>query len=124
MVDWVRGHNLTDATNLPRIPPMRLGSRLEYERGKLQLGADLRYAFAQNKVQAESEVVLPELETDAYLELNFDAQLVFPVAQAEMTAFLHLKNVLDYERRSHVSFLKDVAPLPGRSLEIGMRWDF
>jgi iron complex outermembrane receptor protein len=124
MVDWVRGHNLTGATNLPRIPPMRLGSRLEYERGKLQLGADLRYAFAQNKVQAESDVVLPELETDAYLELNFDAQLVFPVAQTEMTAFLHLKNVLDYERRSHVSFLKDVAPLPGRSLEIGMRWDF
>jgi iron complex outermembrane receptor protein len=124
MFDWVRGHNHTDATNLARIPPMRLGSRLEYEHGKLQLGTDLRYAFAQNKVQAESDVVLPELETDAYLELNFDAQLVFPVAQTKLTAFMYLKNVLDYQRRTHVSFLKDVAPLPGRSFEFGMRWDF
>lgn len=124
MLDWVRGKNLTDATSLPRIPPLRLGSRLEYERGKLQFGADLRYAFAQNKTQAESDVVLPELETDAYLELNFDAQFVFPIAQTELTAFVYLKNVLDYERRSHVSFLKDVAPLPGRNLEMGMRWKF
>jgi len=124
MMDMVRGENLDDDTNLPRIPPLRLGSRVEYERGALSLGAELRYAFEQERVQEESDVVLPELETDDYFELNLDAQYSWALQETDLTVFARLQNALDSERRTHVSFLKDVAPLPGRSLSIGARWLF
>ncbi|MDQ8194448.1 TonB-dependent receptor [Coraliomargarita sp. SDUM461004] len=124
MMDWVKGENLTDDTYLPRIPPLRIGSRVEYERGNLEMGADLRYAFAQDKVQAETDVVQPELETEGYFELNCDAQYTWELSDAELTVFARLDNVLDVERRAHVSFLKDVAPLTGRSLSLGARWTF
>ena len=124
MVDWVRGENLTDETNLPRIPPMRIGSRVEYERGNFQFGADLRYAFAQQRVQAESAIVQPELKTDSYFEVNLDARHTWSLRDTDFTVFARLANALDAERRTHVSFLKDVAPLSGRSLSLGARWDF
>ena len=124
MVDFVSGKNRTDETNLPRIPPVRIGSRLEYRSGNLDLGADLRYAFSQDRVQAETDVVRPEFETDGYLEVNFDAQYIWSINQMEITIFPRLENALDVERRAHTSFLKDVAPLPGRTLSLGARWGF
>jgi iron complex outermembrane receptor protein len=41
-----------------------------------------------------------------------------------MTVFLEGRNLTDDEQRNHVSFLKDVAPLPGRSLIAGLRLEF
>jgi iron complex outermembrane receptor protein len=122
MVDWVRGENQSDDTYLPRIPPLRIGSRLEYEADAWVLGAELRYAFAQERVQEESDV--PELETDSYLELNLDASYAWTLSAGELSIFARATNLLDAERRTHVSFLKDVAPLPGRSLSLGARWSF
>jgi len=34
------------------------------------------------------------------------------------------RNLADEEARNHVSFLKDVAPLPGRDLSLGLRVAF
>lgn len=124
MIDWVRAENLNDNTNLPRIPPLRIGSRVEYERGALELGMDLRYAFKQDRVQQETSVVLPELETNAYFELNLDANYAWTFEHGELSLFARASNLLDAERRTHVSFLKDVAPLPGRNLSLGVRWQF
>lgn len=124
MLDWVRAENQTDDTHLPRIPPLRIGTRLEYERGAWAWGADLRYAFAQERVQEETSVVPPELETNGYLELNLDTSYAWTLPQGELTVFARASNLFDVERRSHASFLKDVAPLPGRSLSFGARWEF
>ena len=124
MVDWVRGENQTDKSDLPRIPPLRIGSRLEYQQGALELGADLRYAFAQSRVQTATAVARAELETDAYFELNFDATYGWTLPSGELTLFARANNMLDVERRTHVSFLKDVAPLPGRNISLGARWSF
>lgn len=124
MVDWVRGENQTDDTHLPRIPPLRIGTRLEYERGVWECGTELRYAFAQERVQEETTVAQPELETDDYLELNLDASYRWALAHGELSLFARASNLLDAERRTHASFLKDVAPLPGRSLSLGARWSF
>ncbi len=124
MIDWVRAENRTDNTHLPRIPPMRIGSRIEYERGPWQWGADLRYAFEQRRVQEETAVVQPELGTKGYFELNLDTEYSWEFSRGSLSLFARASNVLDAERRSHVSFLKDVAPLPGRSLSVGARWIF
>ena len=124
MVDWVNGKNQSDDTNLPRIPPLRVGTRVEYDRGNLGLGVDLRYAFSQDRVQAESDVVRPELETEGYFEGNLDAQYTWFMNRSDLTLFARLENAFDVERRTHTSFLKDVAPLPGRNLSMGARWEF
>jgi iron complex outermembrane receptor protein len=124
MVDWVRGQNRSDDTNLPRIPPRRIGSRVEYQRGALGLGADFRYSFKQNRVQKETDVVLPELKTKAYFELNLDATYSWTLEHGEFSLFARASNLLDVKRRTHVSFLKDVAPLPGRNLSLGASWQF
>ena len=124
MIDLVRGKNKTDDTNLPRIPPLRVGSRIEYERNALEMGADLRYAFKQDNTQALTDSAAQELDTDSYSELNLDAQYTWPLRDTDLTIFARLENAFDVERRTHASFLKDVAPLPGRNLSVGARWEF
>ena len=39
-------------------------------------------------------------------------------------AFLRATNLSDREARPHTSFLKDLAPLPGRSVTVGVRLSF
>jgi len=41
-----------------------------------------------------------------------------------MEIFLHGKNLGDEEQRHHVSFIKDFAPAPGRTLLAGLRVNF
>lgn len=124
MSDYVRGHNETDDQPLPRMPPLRIGSRLDLNWRGFDAGFEARYAFAQDRVQPQTETVLPELETDAYTELNADFAYTLRVGSTEATAFLRASNLLDEERRVHTSFLKDVAPLPGRSFSLGMRLSY
>ncbi len=124
MSDYVRGQNETDDQPLPRIPPLRIGSRLEWEWKNLAAGLEYRHAFSQDRVQPETDTVLPELETDAYDEVNFDVAWDFDFRARTLTVFLRGTNLLDEERRIHTSFIKDVAPLPGRSFNLGARLSF
>jgi iron complex outermembrane receptor protein len=43
---------------------------------------------------------------------------------ANVDLFARGVNLLNEEARNHVSVLKDIAPLGGRSLQIGMRAQF
>lgn len=124
MADHVRGKNDTDDLDLPRIPPWRVGGRVQIEKDVWVVGMDVRHAFEQDKVQEQTGAALPEFETDAYTEVNLDASYTFALKDATLDAFFMLNNLFDEERRLHTSFLKDVAPLPGRSLSIGMRYSF
>lgn len=124
MSDYVHARNETDSQPLPRIPPRRVGGRVELSSESWTLGADLRYAFEQQRVQPAGGAVLPEYETNAYTEVNFDANRDFKIKGATLTGFLKANNLLDVERRIHSSFVKDVAPLPGRSFTVGLRCAF
>lgn len=124
MSDYVRGHNETDNQPLPRIPPFRIGTRAELAWHKTQAGAEYRYAFAQDRLQPETSTVLPELETSSYSELNLDFSRDFAMRTAKLTTFLRATNLLNEERRIHTSFLKDVAPLPSRSISLGIRLQY
>jgi len=44
--------------------------------------------------------------------------------QYNLEAFARANNLLDEEIREHASFLKDIAPMGGRSLMIGLRGEF
>ncbi|HEY0660402.1 MAG TPA: TonB-dependent receptor [Lysobacter sp.] len=105
--------------NLPRIAPSRLGGELRWERGqwRASLGA-VRYA-------RQDEVAAFETETAGYTLV--DAHIAWHLDTAHDNAwevFLDGSNLLDEEARPHTSFLKDLAPLPGRGLAFGVRTFF
>ena len=64
-----------------------------------------------------------ERPTDGYDIVN--AMVAFrPFADRDFRLFLDGRNLGDVEAREHASFLKDVAPLPGRSLRFGISCAF
>ena len=64
-----------------------------------------------------------ELGTDAYTMVNLSGSWR-PFANQAVTLFVEGHNLTDTEAREHVSFLKDVAPLPGRNFRAGISYRF
>ena len=107
---------LANDGNLPRIAPARVGGELRWETGewRASIGA-VRYA-EQDDV-AEHETATPGYTlVDAHLAWHIDSR-----GGNAWEVFLDGNNLLDEEARPHTSFLKDLAPLPGRGVEFGVR---
>jgi iron complex outermembrane receptor protein len=115
--DAVRGE-LDAGGNLPRMPPLRIGAELAYERGGWRAAVSARHSFEQDRIAEQ------ELSTDSYTML--DAELSWrPGGRDDGTmVFLRATNLLDEDARVHSSPLKDEVPLPGRSLSAGLRYSF
>jgi iron complex outermembrane receptor protein len=62
-----------------------------------------------------------ELPTDGYTMVDLDFGYRLPGRTHTTMFFLRGQNLLDEEARRHTSPLKDVAPLPGRSVAAGIR---
>ena len=116
--DYVHAQQTTDDEPLPRIPPLRVGGALRYEQGRWAFGASVRHAFRQDRIPAE------ETETAGYTLVGADLSYRLPVAKSEWELFLRGNNLTNEEARVSTSFLKDVAPLPGRSVTAGIRVAF
>ncbi len=119
MGDYVRATNEDDGSDLPRIPPMRIGSRLALEQSNWDAGLELRYAFEQQDTAPEEPGTGDYLQVNADYSRNFDLR-----GNRQLTLFLRGENLLDQTIRNHTSFLKDEAPLPGRNLTLGARLSF
>src|SRR3546814_1868725 len=101
----------SDVCSSDLIAPWRVGGELRWERGPLRasLGA-VRYA-EQDRV-AEFEHATPGYTlVDAHLAWHADT-----ARGNAWEIFLDGSNLLDEAARVHTSFLKDVAPLPGRGV--------
>jgi len=108
--------SLANDGDLPRIAPARLGSELSWTTGqwRASLGA-VRYA-EQDDV-GEHETATPGYTlVDAHLAWHMDTS-----RGSTWEVFVDGNNLLDEEARPHTSFLKDLAPLPGRGVEFGVR---
>lgn len=115
----MRAENRDTNEPLPRIPPLRIGLRADYETGPWSAGVLLRRAFNQDRVDAF------ETETSGYTELSLNVERGFDLGNGlRLTAFARADNLLDEDIRHHTSFLKEIAPLPGRSAVIGARLEF
>ncbi|QOW25854.1 TonB-dependent receptor [Lysobacter sp. H23M47] len=107
---------ISEQGNLPRLAPARLGSELSWSNGtwRASLGA-VRY-LKQDRV-ATNETTTPGYTlVDAHLAWHRDT----PTGNA-WEVFVDGSNLLDQEARPHTSFLKDLAPLPGRGIAFGVR---
>jgi iron complex outermembrane receptor protein len=113
--DYTRG-KLSDGGNLPRIPPLRYGLGLHYRTGGLDA------SVTAMRVDNQDDVAANELPTDAYTMV--DAELSYRFSSPDILVFLQGTNLGDEDARRHSSPIKDLIPLPGRSLVAGLRWDF
>jgi iron complex outermembrane receptor protein len=113
--DQVRG--ATDLGAPARIPSYSLTGRVVWEGERTDAELEVRHVGEQDRVATF------ELPTDSYTMVN--AQVGFkPFAEHDLTLFLEGRNLGDVEAREHTSFLKDIAPMPGRTLRAGVRFEF
>jgi iron complex outermembrane receptor protein len=117
MADVVRGE-LDDAGDLPQIPPFRAGLAFELTRGRVTAGLSLMQHDRQDRIAAF------ELPTASYTMLDVDLSYRASLGGGELLAYLRGGNLLDEDARRHPSPLKDVAPLPGRTIGAGLRFAF
>jgi len=113
--DYVRG--TTDAGPAPRIPPWSLTARAIFTTGRAVARAEVRHVAGQDRVADN------ELPTDSYTTLNLFASYR-PIGDQDLRIFVEGRNLTDAVAREHASFLKDIAPLPGRNLRVGVAYAF
>jgi len=114
--DYVRANRSDTDEPLPRIPPLRLGLALVAQAGAWYARADLARAAAQARTASN------ELPTDGYTMLNaYASYRVLSGGRVAWEVFAKANNLLNADARNHASVLKDIAPLPGRGLLLGVR---
>jgi iron complex outermembrane receptor protein len=111
--DAVRA-KLANSGDVPRIPPARLGVSVGFNRDGWYAGLDASHGFEQDNPG------LNENSTQDYTRL--DAHLSYSIEQ--WLLFLKGSNLSDEEIRNATSFLRDIAPEPGRAVVIGARYSF
>ena len=111
-------HGKTDAGPAARIPPWSVTARGVYETPFWTGTVEVHHVGKQDRVADF------ELPTSGYTTL--DASLVLrPVEdKPDLKFFLDAHNLTNVEAREHASFLKDIAPLPGRTFRMGVGYRF
>jgi len=119
LADYVRAIRTDSDEDLPRIPPLRIGGGMRLTHGDWEAGLLLRRTFNQDQTAPG------ETGTAGYTELKVDFARSFDMGdRGTLTFFAQANNLLDEEIRHHTSFLKSIAPQPGRSLSVGARYEF
>ena len=121
MSDYVHAVNTSDSEPIPRMPPLRIGTRLEWKDESITAGLEIRHATDQDSVKGPPR---PELPSDAYTLVNADISWRLPLESQQVSLFLRATNLLNEEARVSNSFRKDVAPLPGRGVALGVSHEF
>lgn len=98
---------------LPRNPSNRIQWGLEFLSGRLWG----RVEFEHNgEVTDVPDHIYP---TDAYSDVSVDLEYEIVHSDIHAAIALRIKNLFDEEQRPHTSAIKDLAPLPGRAIELG-----
>lgn len=121
--DIVRAKNLDTGEALPRIAPLRLGATLAYAQGPWGARLGFDYNAKQHRVPA-----VGARETEAYTLWNAAVTYQMKVQRAHLTWYARLDNITNKLAYSPTSILTTTvypnAPLPGRTLKVGVRVTF
>ncbi|QJR81084.1 TonB-dependent receptor [Alteromonas pelagimontana] len=115
--DYVRAR-LKDGGDLPRTPPLRFGTQFSYQTELLTANLDV------TRYQEQDRIASYETSTDGYTLVDATVSYDLSLLDQDMMVYLKGSNLTDTEARVHTSFLKDIAPRPGRSFAIGVRGYF
>lgn len=119
--DSVRAE-LDSGDDVPRITPRRLGVQLDYHGAISNNPFDAQLRFTH--VGEQDRPGHNEEATQSYKRLDANLNYRIESGIGEWTVFLRGDNLLDEEIRNASSFLREVAPEPGRGLTVGARYSF
>ncbi|MAT90973.1 MAG: TonB-dependent receptor [Halioglobus sp.] len=116
--DYVSGE-FDDAGDVPRLPPLRVGAELSWRGDAFSTWVRVQDADDQDDPGDF------ETATDGYTRWDAGADYRFDLGDTrELLVFLKWKNISDEEIRLSTSFLRNVAPEAGESIEAGLRLSF
>ena len=116
--DAVRA-TFTDGSNVPRIPPARLGGGFFWRDANWLARARLLHAFAQNNIAAAGETKTSGYD-DLRAELSYNWKAAKPRRDqvSELTVGISGNNLLNRAMRSSVSYSKDQVLMPGAGVRL------
>jgi iron complex outermembrane receptor protein len=119
--DFVRA-TFTDGTNVPRIPPVRVGGGIYWRNDAWLARVRLLHAFAQNDIAPVAETPTPGYD-DLRAEVSYTRKVAKPNRDdlSEMTFGLVGTNLLNQDIRNSVSYTKDQVLLPGAAVRLFAR---
>lgn len=116
---------------LPAIPPLNGGLRARYDMKRFFMSLGWEGAAAQHRVPraipdpiGSGAAILPERPTAGYGLLNGGAGFRWGEGARFHTLTLSINNLTDAVWRDHLSRIKDVAPQPGRNVQLLYRVQF
>lgn len=116
LADYVNAElDVSGDDDVPRIPPLRYGLGVEFNSGVVTASVDFLH------VDEQDDVSPGELSTSDYDDLSARIGVNLSFGDSSLNLFAAGKNLTDDEQRLHTSFIKDFAPAPGRTLELGVR---
>lgn len=105
--------------NIPRIPAQRAGLHLSYMTQGWDTKISYTHHFSQNKITNDEE----RTESFGMLSANLNYYPSYFAGQ-DVAIYVKAENITNQLGYAHNSFIKDFAPLPGRSIGIGIRAQF
>jgi iron complex outermembrane recepter protein len=131
---YVRATRLDHGDPLPAIPPLTANVEVRYETRRLFASLGYEAGAPQRRVPGpiDSPVApntpgtdrLPERPTDGYGLLNATVGSRFELGGMHHSVTLQGRNLTDAVWRDHLSRIKDVAPQPGRNVQLVYRVQF
>lgn len=116
--DYTRGQFLAGG-NVPRMPPLRYGTQLGYKLDAFDTNIRVTRANAQNYA-GDNDTTTP-----GYVLMNLTSQYRFTSSPGiEVLVFAKANNLLNETVRNSVSFLRVIAPQPGRGGELGIQINY
>ena len=120
--DLVSATNLSNGQPLPRIAPMRVGATLQWASGPWGSSLGVNHSAAQNRVAPGQRA------TAAYTFWNAAATYSLKLGRVNTLLYARLDNLTNQLAYSAASVLTTTAfpkaPLPGRSLKVGLQAAF
>ncbi len=116
--DYVRGRLTGGDGNLPRIPAGRAGVRGNFKWQQWSGGVEYARVFAQKDIAAYEDT------TPGYNMVNAVVAYRGQYGATGYEVYLRGTNLLNKLAYNHASFISSVAPLPGRSVLLGVRMTY
>ena len=116
--DYVNG-DFGNGAYIPRMPPLRYGSRIQFHNERLIAGLEVTVYDNQDRISTI------ETPTEGYTMINADFNWTIETpGGTAFEVFVLGHNLADEDARRHTSFVKDTVPLPGRNVSVGFRSHF
>ena len=103
---------------MPRIPPQR------WRLGAIADWNGLEAELSWRRVDDQDDIGEGELPTEGFDDLRLHLGYTLDAWGSPVQLFISGRNLTDDEQRYHTSFIKDLAPQPGRTIEAGLQMRF